>query len=98
MPNRHCGTLNKNVKYGVHWHDPEYVKTKNKLYYKENIQNSPERAKSSLISYYKRKYGEELVLNIIQTYGVIVGIEELKKLKKPKEKQTMEQILMIDCY
>ena len=98
MPNRHCGTLNKNVKYGVHYNDPEYTKTKNKVYYSESIKNNPDRAKSSLISYYKRKYGEELVLNVIQSYGVSLGIDELKKLKKPKIKPSIDEILMIDCY
>jgi len=81
-------TISKNNKYGLKKTDENYFKNKNKLYYLE-IKNDPVKAKSSLISYYKRRYGKDFVLNLIETLGqeqalkkLSVYKNELKQLKK----------------
>ena len=63
---------------------PNYWKDKNRAY---NIKTKEERKekygnkKVPLIHYYKQKYGEELTLNIIETYGLEQGLIILRNYK-----------------
>lgn len=78
--------------------DKDYIKEKNKLYY-EKIKNDPHKSKSSLVSYYKRKYGEHMVLNMIETFGLDNALEQLRDLKYEMKKQKQENpLLKINCY
>lgn len=73
MPNRHSGTLNKKTKYGIHYNDENYFSVKNKKYYEDS--------KSSLLCYYKKKYGKNIVELMINTYGLTDGLLKLKSRK-----------------
>ena len=63
-------------KYGVKYNDEDYFKIKNKQYY-ENTKSS----KSSLINYYKKKYGDAVVLELIKTLGLEKALNELRVYK-----------------
>ena len=63
---------------------PNYWKDKNKAYNlktKEVRKEKYENKKTTLIHYYKEKYGGELVLNIIETYGLEQGLIMLRNYK-----------------
>ena len=67
---------NYTYKYGVEFTDPKYLKTKNKAYY--------ENTKASLINYYKKKYGVEIVEQLIETFGYEIALEKLKNYGSPE--------------
>jgi len=72
----------KQYKYGSKYSptDKDYIREKNKKYYEE-IKANPMKAKATHISYYKKKYGEQFVLNIINSLGLDDGLNHLKQLK-----------------
>jgi len=69
-----------NFKYGVKINEADYIKTKNKQYYSE-IKSNPTRAKSTLINYYKKKYGVEFVLDAIEKLGLPNALSYLRNYK-----------------
>jgi hypothetical protein len=87
-------------KYGVKFNDPEYFKTKNKLYYKE-IKENPIKAKATLINYYKKKYGEALVLNLIECLGLEPALNQLRVYKNELKKSNPLLAIAVpslECY
>ena len=90
-------------KYGVKFNDPEYFKTKNKQYY-QLIKENPIKSKATLINYYKKKYGEELVLNLIESLGLEQALNQLRiykyELKKTKNSNPLLAISIpcLECY
>ena len=83
MSNQNCSNIPKispKYKCGVKFGDADYVKTKNKQYYKE-IKADPVRAKTTHINYYKKKYGEEFTLNAIEKYGLSNALVYLRNYK-----------------
>lgn len=93
-------TIPKN-KYGVKFNDPEYFKTKNKQYYKDSIKENPLKAKATLINYYKKKYGEALVLNLIETLGLEPALNQLRIYKNELKKNNPLLAIAVpslECY
>ena len=82
MSTAYKGKQFKQYKYGNKYDakDKDYIKEKNKKYYEETKSN-PIKSKATHIAYYKKKYGEQFVLNIIHTLGIEDGLSHLKKLK-----------------
>jgi hypothetical protein len=68
-------------KYGVKFNDPNYLKIKNKTSY--------ENTKSTLINYYKKKYGGEIVEQLIETFGYETALDKLRNYKS-KDNKTVE--------
>lgn len=90
MTNRNASTTIKSkLKYGVTSSDPTYLKAKNKGYYEAS-----KTKKSSLINYYKVKYGEHLVLNLIECLGVDLALEQLKKYRQDIKQSKIENPLL----
>lgn len=101
MTNQNKAIIPKH-KYGVNYNNPDYFKTKNKVYY-QTIKENPYRAKSSLINYYKKRYGDELVLNLIETFGLDEGLNQLRLYKNELKKIKICNPLLainteIECY
>lgn len=67
-------------KYGVKFTDPNYLKIKNKGYYGNT--------KSTLIIYYKKKYGDDIVLELIESFGLEIALEKLKNYGSPEPTET----------
>ena len=92
-------TIKSRLKYGVPSSDPNYTKAKNKGYYETS-----KTKKSSLINYYKVKYGEHIVLNLIQCLGVDLALEQLKKYRNDIKQSKIENPLLSiaipiqECY
>lgn len=82
-------TIKSRLKYGVASSDPNYSKAKNKGYYEAS-----KNKKSSLINYYKVKYGEHLVLNLIECLGIDLALEQLKKYRQEIKQSKIENPLL----
>lgn len=102
MTNMNKSTIPKH-KYGLKYNDPNYFKTKNKQYY-QTIKEDPNKSKSTLINYYKKKYGGELVLNLIETLGLELALNQLRiyknELKQVKNGNPLLAITipLLECY
>ena len=70
-------------KYGVKFNDPNYLKIKNKIYYENTKSN-----KSTLINYYKKKYGDDIVLEFISNFGLEIALDKLKNYGSPEPTDT----------
>lgn len=100
--------MNKSIipksKYGLKYNDPTYFKQKNKQYYQDSIKENPNKSKSTLINYYKKKYGAELVLNLIETLGLELALNQLRiyknELKQIKNANPLLSITLpiLECY
>ena len=74
---------NYTYKYGVEFTDPNYLKIKNKSYYENTKSN-----KSTLINYYKKKYGDNIVSEFISNFGLEIALEKLKNYGSPEPTDT----------
>ena len=98
MSNQNVSNIPKiypKFKCGVKFGEPDYVKTKNKMYYKE-IKADPVRAKTTHINYYKKKYGVEFVLDAIEKLGLANALVYLRNYKyEMKEVSTDNPFLIL---
>ena len=95
MTNQGTHTISKNNKYGLKKTDENYFKNKNQKYYLE-IKSDPVKSKASLIYYYKRKFGEQIVANILDELGLELALIKLKSMCSPRKKSLKKPTL--ECY
>jgi hypothetical protein len=97
MTNQTTATPKDNkYKYGVKHDkaDKEYIKLKNKMYYQTIKESKPNKAKATLINYYKRKYGDDYIINLIECLGVEAMLIMVRGNKYNKEHAQLEELTM----